>query len=365
MVDDHGGSQSPNGQARPTQPDSSVRQPGDAGARSNDAAEIRTHPGHGDRHATHNHHHRHHQHNHHHAGHHHAGHPSSVTSSRAFAIAVILNVVFVVLEFVYGFLANSTALMADAGHNLSDVLGLLLAWGASVLARREPGGRYTYGLRSTSILAALFNAMLLLVACGAIALEAIQRLLQPSLVTGLVVTLVAAIGILINGFSAWLFMAGRRDDINVRGAYLHLLADAAVSFAVVISGLAMMATGWFWLDPLLSLLIVAVIVIGTWRLLREAMRMAVNAVPAHIDLSAVESFFAAQSGVTEVHDLHVWPMSTTESALTVTLVIPELVTEDSFLDRLALELQSRFNIGHSTIQVRRGAAAAACVLARP
>lgn len=273
-----------------------------------------------------------------------------------------MNLVFVFVEFGFGFWSNSTALMADAGHNLSDVLGLMLAWGAAVLSRRQPAGRYTYGLRSTSILAALTNAMLLLVACGAIALEAVQRLASPAPVMGLAMTLVALAGIAVNGFSAWLFMAGRANDLNQRAAYLHLLADAAVSLAVVIAGLAILMTGWSWLDPVLSLGIVAVIVIGTWGVLREAFRLSVLAVPSHIDLVAVRDFLLAQEGVAEVNDLHIWAMSTTESALTASLVIPGAAADDVFLDRLEAALRARFGISHSTVQIRRASPSRSCSL---
>ena len=302
-----------------------------------------------------------HGHGHHH-GHHHGLPPGGTGLERAFPLAVALNVGFVVIEFGFGFLANSSALMADAGHNLSDVLGLLLAWGAAVLSRRQPSGRFTYGLRSTSILAALSNAMLLLVASGAIGLHAIQKLFEPTEVAGMVVMLVAGAGILVNGFSAWLFVAGRRHDLNQRAAYLHLLADAGVSLAVVLGGLAIVYTGWLWLDPALSLLIVVIIVIGTWDLLLESLRLSVNAVPAHIDLDAVTAYLASQQGVTEVNDLHIWAMSTTESALTVSLVMPDVAADDSLLDRLEQQLRERFSIVHSTIQVRRGAPAQLCSL---
>ncbi len=294
-----------------------------------------------------------HGHGHHHHHHHHA-HPRPDDGSRlAFPLAVGLNSAFVAIEFGYGFWANSTALMADAGHNLSDVLGLFLAWGAALLSRRQPGGRYTYGLASTSILAALANAMLLLVACGAIALEAIQRLMQPAEVAGLAVTLVAAAGILVNGFSAWLFMAGSRHDLNQRAAWLHMLGDAGISLAVVIGGLIIMRTGWLVVDPILSLLIVAAIFASTWGLLRESFRLSVKAVPGHIDLQAVQEFLAAQPEVEEVQDLHIWAMSTTETALTVSLVVPQAPLDDALLDRLELQLHQSFGIGHSTIELRR------------
>ncbi len=293
-------------------------------------------------------------------GHHHHGDPNN--HGRAFVIAITLNAAFVVVEFAFGFMANSTALMADAGHNLSDVLGLLLAWGATILARKAPSERYTYGLRSTSILAALANAMFLLVACGAIAWEAIQRFSQAPVVAGLTVTLVAGIGIAINGLSAWLFIRGSKGDLNIRGAYLHMAADAAVSLGVVVAGVAMMVTGWYWLDPVISLVIVAVIVIGTWGLLRESTQLALSAVPAHIDVSAVDTYLRQRPGVTDVHDLHIWGMSTTESALTAHLVMPDGYPGDAFLDNIMHALRDRFSVQHSTLQVEQGTTEHACAL---
>jgi cobalt-zinc-cadmium efflux system protein len=293
-------------------------------------------------------------------GHHHHGDPSR--QGRAFAIAIALNSVFVAVEFVYGFIANSTALMADAGHNLSDVLGLTLSWGAVILARRTPNKRYTYGLRSSSILAALANAMFLLLACGAIAWEAIQRFTEPHPVAGLTVTLVAAIGLVVNGFSAWLFVKDSKGDLNIRGAYLHMAADAAVSLGVVITGVMMMQTGWYWLDPFISLVIVAVIVVGTWSLLKESMQLALSAVPNHIDLSAIESHLLSVPGVDAIHDLHIWGMSTTESALTVHLVMPQGYPGDAVMDNIMATLESKFQIHHSTLQVEQGTTDHTCAL---
>ena len=307
-----------------------------------------------------------HTHSHDHAGHSHSGghlhHGDPNNHGRAFAIAIVLNTGFVVIEFAYGFIANSTALMADAGHNLSDVLGLLMAWGAAILSRKAPSERYTYGLRSTSILAALANAMFLLVACGAIAWEAIQRFSQPPVVAGLTVTLVAAVGIIINGLSAWLFIKGSKGDLNIRGAYLHMAADAAVSLGVVVAGIAMIFTGWYWLDPVISLVIVAVIIIGTWGLLRESVQLALSAVPAHIEVAAVETYLRQCTGVTDIHDLHIWGMSTTESALTVHLVMPEGYPGDAFTDDIMCTLKERFSIQHSTLQVELGMTDHACAL---
>lgn len=275
---------------------------------------------------------------------------------------MVLNSGFVAVEFAYGFIANSTALVADAWHNLSDVLGLLLAWGAATLARKRPSRRFTYGLRSTSILAALANAMLLLAACGAIAWEAAHRFAQPPEVAGLTVTLVACVGIVINGLSALLFAKGSQGDLNIRGAYLHMAADAAVSLGVVVAGVAMLFTGWYWLDPAGSLVIVAVIVAGTWQMLRQSVRLALSAVPEHIDANLVETYLRQCPGVTDVHDLHIWGMSTTESALTVHLVMPQGYPGDAYVDEIMLTLRERFLVHHSTLQVEQGTTDHFCVL---
>jgi len=258
----------------------------------------------------------HHHHHDHSAGHHH-GLPHN--QGRTLIFTILLNLVFVALEFAYGFIANSTALIADAGHNASDVLGLLLAWGALMLARTQPSERYTYGLRSTSILAALSNAMLLLVACGAIAWEAIHRFSQPPIIAGLTVSIVAAVGIVINGLSAWLLRKGSKEDLNVKGAYLHMLADTVVSLAVVVTGLAMFQSGWYWLDPGISLVIVVVIVIGTLGLLRDSLRLVLSAVPGQINAPEIDLYLRQLDGVTDIHDLHIWGLSTTETALTAHL----------------------------------------------
>ena len=281
---------------------------------------------------------------------------------RAFAIAILLNSVFVAIEFGYGFLANSTALMADAGHNLSDVLGLMLAWGAAILAKRLPNGRYTYGLRSSSMLAALFNAMLLMAACGGIAWEAVQQLIHPDPVGGLTVSLVAGVGILINGFSAWLFMSGSKDDVNIRGAYLHMAADAAISLGVLVAGVVVMYTGWNWLDPVVSMLIVGFIVYSTWSLLKQSLRMVMAAVPDHIDGAEIADFLRSQPGVSAVQDLHIWAMSTTETALTAQLVTPQGHPGDAALDTISRQLREEYAIHHSTLQVRLGHDVPACSL---
>ena len=289
-------------------------------------------------------------------------HPGPNNDGRAFVIAIALNMAFVVIEFTYGFIADSMALMADAGHNLSDVLGLVLAGGASILARKAANERYTYGLRSSSILAALANAMLLLIACGAIAWESVQRFSQPPAVAGLTVTLVAVVGVLINGFSAWLFMKGSKGDLNIRGAYLHMAADAAVSAGVVIAGIAMIFTGWYWLDPVVSLIIVAVVIMSTWGLLRDSMQLDLSAVPAHIEITAIDAYLREQPGVTDIHDLHIWGLSTTESALTVHLVMPDGYPGDAFMDSIGETLNIRFSVHHSTIQIEQGTTDHACSL---
>ena len=275
-----------------------------------------------------------HAHVHEHADHDHHGRAhvhAAASFGTAFAVGIGLNLTFVVVEFGYGVLANSVALIADAGHNLSDVLGLVIAWIASVLTRRAPSTRYTYGLGGSSILAALFNAVLLLVAVGAIAWEAVLRLLHPEPVASGIVMIVAAVGIIVNGVTAALFASGRKGDLNIRGAFLHMLADAAVSAGGVVAGLVIFYTGWLWLDPLASLVIVGVIVWTTWSLLRDSLAMSVDAVPASIDPQAVRSYLASCAGVAAVHDLHIWPLSTTENALTAHLVCPGGHPGDEFL----------------------------------
>jgi len=289
---------------------------------------------------------------HEHADHDHHGRAHAPASfGTAFAVGIGLNLTFVVVEFGYGVLANSVALIADAGHNLSDVLGLVIAWIASVLTRRAPSSRYTYGLGGSSILAALFNAVLLLLAVGAIAWEAVLRLLHPEPVASGIVMIVAAIGIIVNGVTAALFASGRKGDLNIRGAFLHMVADAAVSAGVVVAGLVILYTGWLWLDPLASLVIVGVIVWGTWSLLRDSLAMSVDAVPVSIDPQAVRSYLASCAGVSAVHDLHIWPLSTTENALTAHLVCPGGHPGDEFLAVAASELKQRFGIGHATLQI--------------
>ncbi|GJE56517.1 MULTISPECIES: cation diffusion facilitator family transporter [Methylobacterium] len=291
---------------------------------------------------------------HDHAHHGHAGHSHAPKDfGRAFAIGIALNVGFVIIEASYGLASNSMALVADAGHNLSDVLGLAAAWIASVLVKRRPSTRFTYGLRGSSILAALFNAVFLLIATGAIMLEAVQRFFDPAPVAGVTVMVVAGIGIAINGFTAWLFASGGRTDINIRGAYLHMLADAVVSAGVVLAGLVILATGYDWIDPMVSLVIAGLIVWATWGLLRDSLGMALSAVPPGIDPVAVRATLEARPGVSTLHDLHIWPMSTTEVALTAHLVMRDGDLPDRFLRDTADELRKAFGIAHATLQIER------------
>ncbi|MFB2769398.1 cation diffusion facilitator family transporter [Pelatocladus sp. BLCC-F211] len=286
--------------------------------------------------------------------HHHDHHHHQPTYNRAFMIGIILNMGFVIVEAVFGFLTNSLALSADAGHNLSDVLGLVLAWGASWLARRRPTKRYTYGLRRSSILAALLNACLLLVAMGAIAIEAIQRLSNPIPVAGSTIITVALVGIVINGITAAMFMSGKDQDLNIKAAFLHMVADALVSLGVVLAGIAIITTNWLWFDPVISLIIVVVILVGTWKLLSQSLDLVLDAVPQGIDLLAVRTYLAELPGVVAVHDLHIWAMSTTESALTAHLVMLTGNPGDAFLSRIRMDLHDKFSIEHTTIQIETG-----------
>ncbi len=281
----------------------------------------------------------------------------------AFAIGIALNTLFVVVETLYGLQAHSLALLSDAGHNLSDVLALLLAWFATWLAARKPSHRFTYGLRSSTILAALINACVLLVVMGGIAWEAMQRFSQPLAVNSATVMAVAAVGVAINAITAFLFMSGRHQDLNIRGAFLHMAADAAISLGVVLAGWGMLSTGWLWLDPAVSLVLVAVIVAGTWNLLRESAGLALHAAPAGLNPAAVREYLLQLPGVTQVHDLHIWAMSTTESALTAHLVIPGAYPGDAFLARIACELHDKFDIDHPTLQVETGDPQHPCQLA--
>ena len=291
-----------------------------------------------------------HDHDHGHAhGHGHSHAPADF--GRAFLIGIILNTGFVIVEAIYGWLSGSMALIADAGHNLSDVLPLLLAWGASVAAKRPPTERFTYGYKSSTILAALANAGLLLVAIGAIAFETVHRMAEPAPVEGTTMVIVAGIGIAINTGTALLFLRGRKHDINIRGAFLHMAADALVSLGVVIAGLAIILTGANWIDPLVSMVIVAVIAWGTWGLLKDSVAMSLLGVPRGVSESSVRGYLAGLEGVSEIHELHIWPMSTTETALTAHLVMPGGHPGDAFLEKVSDTLAGRHRIGHATIQI--------------
>ncbi len=272
---------------------------------------------------------------------------------RAFAIGIALNLAFVVAETVFGFVANSMALLADAGHNLSDVLGLVVAWAGTVMAKRASSPRFTYGLKKATILAALVNGLFLLVAVGAIGAEAIRRLFDPAPTDGATVIVVAAIGIVINGATALMFARGRDTDINIRGAYLHMSADAAVSGAVVFAGLVILWTGQRWVDPMMSLAVAAVILWGSIGLMRESVGMSLMGVPSGIDVDEVETALGELEGVETVHDLHVWPLSTTETALTAHLVAPDVPSTDALLSAARRMLHDRFRIEHCTLQIER------------
>ncbi|ATE65587.1 cation diffusion facilitator family transporter [Rhizorhabdus dicambivorans] len=295
-------------------------------------------------------------HHHDHSGHDHGhGHGHAPPSyGRAFALGVSLNLGFVIVEGAAGLLSGSIALIADAGHNLSDVLGLLMAWAAYALSKRPASARYTYGLRGSSILAALFNAILLLIACGAIALGAVQRFAHPAPLESGTMMAVAGVGIVINLGTALLFLRGGKHDINIRGAFLHMAADAAVSAGVVIAGFLVGQTGLLWIDPAISLVIVAVIVAGTWGLFRDSLTMSLAGVPSRIDPASVTTRLGALPGVTAVHHVHIWPTSTTETALTAHLVMPDAPGDDNFLASTARLVRDEFGIGHATFQVERG-----------
>ena len=298
-----------------------------------------------------------------HGGHGHAHAPANF--NRAFAVGVALNVAFVVTETIYGLSAHSLALISDAGHNLSDVLGLLIAWVAMRLSRSRPTPRRTYGLGRSSILAALSNAAMLLLVTGAVTWEAIRRLQHPQPVIASTIMWVAAVGIVVNGITAVLFFSGRAHDVNIRGAFLHMASDALVSVGVVIAGLVIRATGLLWIDPAVSIVISVVITVGTWGLLKTSVNLAMDAVPEHIDPAEVERYLAEVPGVEAVHDLHIWAMSTTETALTVHLVTPDGAIDDERLRTTADVLRTRFRIGHCTIQLEHGDDAHPCTQASP
>lgn len=298
------------------------------------------------------------------AGHDHA-HEAPESWNRAFAVGILLNLAFVVAEVAYGVVADSMALIADAGHNLSDVLGLVLAWAAAGLARREPTRTHTYGLRRSTILAALANALLLLVAVGGITWESIRRLAEPAEVAGTTVMIVAGIGVVINTLTALLFMAGRKSDLNIRGAFLHMVADALVSVGVVGAGALVLWSGADWVDPVVSLVIAAVITWGTWDLLRDSLGLALDAVPSGIDIDEVEAHLERLDGVEAVHDLHVWGMSTSEAALTAHLIKPDPAGDDDVIGTACVGLRRRFGITHVTLQFERSHDGTVCEQASP
>jgi cobalt-zinc-cadmium efflux system protein len=283
-----------------------------------------------------------------------------INFNRSFAIGITLNVIYILVEIFYGLVINSMALIADAGHNFSDVLGLILAWGAAYLAKTSTNEKRTYGFRKSTILAALFNSLLLLIAVGAITIEAIRKFNSPEPVQGSVMMIVASIGFIINAITALLFTKGKEKDINIKGAFLHMAADAGVSLGVVVAGFIILSTGWHWIDPAISLIIVLVITIGTWGLLKDSFQLSMDAVPKGIQLNKVGNYLKTINGVTEVHDLHIWAMSTTETALTVHLVIPDGTKDDNFLKKICGELHNRFGIDHSTIQIEKSAQGSNC-----
>jgi cobalt-zinc-cadmium efflux system protein len=285
---------------------------------------------------------------------HHHHHHEAPDYNRAFAIGVALNVIFVVVEVFYGVVADSLALITDAGHNLSDVLGLLLAWGANFLAGKQPSLRRTYGYSRATILASMFSGLLLLAAVTVIGWEAVNRLIEPAEPVGRTIMAVAGFGVVINAITAWLFVSGKDHDLNIRGAYLHMAADALVSLGVVVSGFVIWKFGLKWFDPMSSLLIALVIFWSTWGLLRDSLNLAIDAVPRHMDPVEVREWLSAQPGVEGMHDLHIWPMSTTETALTAHLLMSDPPRDDEFLQRLQKELEQRFRISHATFQIERG-----------
>lgn len=280
--------------------------------------------------------------------------------NKAFAWGIALNLIYILVEAAYGIKIDSMALLADAGHNLSDVLGLLLAWGAANLAKKAVTENRTYGYRKSTILAALFNAIILLIAVGAITIEAVRKIINPEPVAGNIIMIVAAVGVIVNTVTALLFLKGRKSDLNIKGAFLHMAADAGVSVGVVIAGLLINSTGFYLLDPIISLVIVIVITLGTWSLLSDSFHLSMDAVPKNINLEAVKNYLASIKGVTEVHDLHIWAMSTTETALTAHLVIPEDDKGDKFLSEVCTNLHNKFGIEHTTIQIEKSEQSANC-----
>ena len=283
------------------------------------------------------------EHNHNHS-------QDQINYNKAFAFGIILNVIYIIVEFVFGLRINSMALIADAGHNLSDVLGLLLAWGATYLAKTSTTTNRTYGLRKSTILAALFNAIILLIAVGAISIEAVRKIIEPGPVGGTTMMIVAGIGVVINTLTALLFLKGKENDINIKGAFLHMAADAGVSLGVVAAGLVITYTNWLWLDPAISLVIVLVITIGTWGLLKDSFMLSMDAVPDKINVPKVKQYLTSLPNVKDIHDLHIWGMSTTETALTAHLVVEKFPANNQLVETINTKLHDEFGIEHPTIQ---------------
>ena len=294
--------------------------------------------------------HDHHHHNHDHHGHHHV-----VNYNKAFAWGISLNIIYVIIECSFGFHINSLALLSDAGHNLGDVLSLLLAWAAEFLVKRKSFGQFTYGLKRASILIAFANALLLVLALGAISWEAIQRFYNPVESNGIIMCIVAFVGILINGFTAFLFYkSGPQNDVNIRGAFTHMLSDAMVSAGVVIAGIVIYFTSWIWLDPAISIAIVLVILATTWNLFKDSTKLLLDAAPKNIDVDQVKVFLQSLTGVAAIHDLHIWNLSTKETALTAHLIMPDFTADDAFLKNVEHDLHHKFKVTHVTIQIERG-----------
>ncbi|HVO73438.1 MAG TPA: cation diffusion facilitator family transporter [Ignavibacteriaceae bacterium] len=283
-----------------------------------------------------------------------------INYNKAFGLGISLNLLYIVVEVLSGLFANSMALIADAGHNLSDVLGLIMAWGAAYLAKKETTKSRTYGFRKATVLSALFNAIILYIAVGAITIESIRKILTPETIAGTTMMIVAGIGAVINALTALLFISGRERDINIKGAFLHMASDAGVSIGVVAAGLFINITGFYLLDPIISLVIVLVITVGTWGLLRDSFHLSMDAVPKNIDIEEVRRYLSSLKGVSAVHDLHIWAMSTTETALTVHLVMPDHIADDRFLSGTCRKLNEKFQIEHATIQVEKSSTNASC-----
>ena len=304
---------------------------------------------------------------HHHCGHAHHSHSHNDSRphfGKSFLIGAVINIAFIAVEVFYGLVSNSLALLADAGHNAGDVLSLFIAWGAySITMKSKPTARFTYGLGGTSILAALINASLIMVAIGAIGWEAISRFKSPHLPGGVMMMVVAGVGVFVNGITAWLFSRGASHDLNMRGVFQHMFADAIISFAVLVSGVLIQLTAWTWVDPVITLVILAVIIAGTWQLLKDSLSLALQAVPTNIDPQSVREFLGTAPGVKEVHDLHIWATSTSDAALSAHLLMPSGHPGDAFITELSNTLQAKFGISHATIQIELGDTGVTCKLA--